>query len=145
MCCGSLPGTLNGYGGRLFSVRCIVQQVLTITSRLDVMNRLGRAMADPTRSRILLMLLEGPAYPAALARELELTRSNVSNHLACLRDCGIIVAESEGRQTRYEIVDAHLTQALNSLLDTTLAVDENAPCLDSTCDVPGCATGEGDE
>lgn len=84
-----------------------------------------------------------PAYPAALARELELTRSNVSNHLTCLRDCGIVVAEPQGRKTRYEIVDAHLVQALNSLLDTTLAADENAPCIDSACDVPGCATGEG--
>ncbi|HJD90686.1 MAG TPA: transcriptional regulator, partial [Corynebacterium urealyticum] len=28
--------------------------MLTIASRLDVMNRLGRAMADPTRSRILI-------------------------------------------------------------------------------------------
>lgn len=116
--------------------------MLTIASRLDVMNRLGRAMADPTRSRILLTLLGGPAYPAALARELDLTRSNVSNHLACLKDCGIVVAEPEGRQTRYEIVDVHLTRALNSLLDTTLAVDDNAPCLDSTCDVSGCATGQ---
>ncbi len=126
-----------------FSSRCIVQRMLTIASRLDVMNRLGRAMADPTRSRILLTLLGGPAYPAALARELELTRSNVSNHLTCLRDCGIVVAEPQGRKTRYEIVDAHLVQALNSLLDTTLAADENAPCIDSACDVPGCATGEG--
>ena len=117
--------------------------MLTVASRLDVMNRLGRAMADPTRSRILLTLLEGPAYPAALARELELTRSNVSNHLACLRDCGIIIAQPEGRQTRYEIVDAHLAQTLNALVDTTLAVDDDAECVDSTCDVPGCPTGKG--
>lgn len=34
------------------------QHMLTIASRLDVMNRLGRAMADPTRSRILLSLLD---------------------------------------------------------------------------------------
>ena len=60
--------------------------MLTITSRLDVMNRLGRAMADPTRSRILMTLLDGPSYPAVLSRGLELTRSNVSNHLTCLRD-----------------------------------------------------------
>ena len=66
--------------------------MLTISSCVDVMNRLGRAMADPTRSRILLTLLERTAYPAELARDLELTRSNVSNHLACLRDCGIAVA-----------------------------------------------------
>ena len=59
--------------------------MLTITNHLDVMNRLGRAMADPTRSRILLMLLEGPNHPAVISRELGLSRSNVSNHLACLR------------------------------------------------------------
>src|SRR5699024_2913877 len=116
--------------------------MLTIASHLDVMNRLGRAMADPTRSRILLALLEGQAYTAALAQDLELTRSNVSNHLACRRDCGIVVAEPQGRQTRYEIVDAHLAQALNALLDITLAVDDNAECIDAGCAVPGCATGQ---
>jgi len=114
------------------------QCMLTIASRLDVMNRLGRAMADPTRSRILMTLLRGPSYPAVLSRELELTRSNVSNHLTCLRDCGIVVSEPEGRQTRYEIADLHLAEALNALVDVTLAVDENAPCVDASCTVPGC-------
>ena len=102
------------------------------------MNRLGRAMADPTRSRILMLLLQGPSYPAVLARELELTRSNVSNHLTCLRDCGIVVAEPEGRQTRYEMADPHLTAALQSLLEVVLAVDENAACVDASCAVAGC-------
>lgn len=99
-------------------------------------------MADVTRSRILLSLLEKPGYPAQLARDLELTRTNVSNHLACLRGCGIVAAEPEGRQTRYEIADAHLTVALNALLDATLAVDEQAPCIDPECTVPGCCETE---
>ncbi|MFX1760937.1 Cd(II)/Pb(II)-sensing metalloregulatory transcriptional regulator CmtR [Rhodococcus sp. As11] len=116
--------------------------MLTIASRVDVMNRLGRAMADPTRSRILLTLLEQPAYPAELARDLELTRSNVSNHLACLRDCGIVVAVPEGRQTRYEIVDPHLARSLSSLVEITLAVNENASCLEPDCSVPGCHATE---
>lgn len=130
----------------LFSSRYIVQCMLTIASRLDVMNRLGRALADPTRSRIILALLDGSAYPAELARDLELTRSNVSNHLACLRDCGIVVAEPEGRQTRYEIADPHLAAALTALVDVTLAVDESAPCIDPACSVPGCcaASSSGD-
>lgn len=118
------------------------QAVLTIATRLDVMNRLGRAMADPTRSRILVTLLDGPNYPAVLARELQLTRSNVSNHLACLRDCGIVAAEPEGRQTRYEIADPHLARALTALLEVTLAVDESAPCIDPACTVPGCCDDE---
>lgn len=95
-------------------------------------------MADPSRSRILMRLLEGPDYPAVLARELDLSRSNVSNHLTCLRDCGIVVAEPEGRQTRYEIADPHLARALTALLDVTLAADENAPCVDPSCTVDGC-------
>lgn len=125
-----------------FSRRCIVQQVLTIVSRVDVMNRLGRAMTDPTRSRILLTLLQQPAYPAELARDLELTRPNVSNHLACLRDCGIVVAMPEGRQTRYEISDPHLARSLSSLVEVTLAVNENALCLEPDCSVPGCQAME---
>ena len=116
--------------------------MLTLASRVDVMNRLGRAMADPTRSRILLFLLNEPGYPAQLARELDLTRTNVSNHLACLRGCGIVVAEPECRQPRYEIADPHLAAALTALVDVTLAVDENAPCIDPACTVPGCCTPE---
>lgn len=107
------------------------------------MNRLGRAMADPTRSRILLSLLEKPGYPAQLARELGLTRSNVSNHLACLRGCGLVAAEPQGRQARYEIVDPHLAAALTALVEVTLAVDETAPCLDPACTVAGCCSGPG--
>lgn len=114
------------------------QHVLTLSSRVDVMNRLGRAMADPTRSRILLSLLDAPGYPGQLARDLDLTRSNVSNHLTCLRGCGIVVAVPEGRQTRYEIADPHLSRALHSLVDVVLAVDDGVPCSDAGCDVPLC-------
>lgn len=114
------------------------QYMLTNPSRLDVMNRLGRAMTDSTRSRILLSLLEAPGYPAQLSRDLGLTRTNVSNHLACLRDCGIVVSEPEGRQTRYEIADSHLVRALNNLMEVTLAVDENAACIDPHCSLPEC-------
>jgi DNA-binding transcriptional ArsR family regulator len=102
------------------------------------MNRLGRAMADPTRSRILLSLAAGPAYPGRLADDLGLTRSNVSNHLACLRGCGIVAAVPEGRSTRYEIADPHLTKALVALLDVVLAVDEGRPCCDAGCDLECC-------
>lgn len=98
-------------------------------------------MADSTRSRILLTLLRGPAYPSHLAKDMGVTRSNISNHLACLRDCGIVIAVSEGRQTRYEIADPHLAQALESLVNVTLNVDESAPCIDPDCTIDGCMQG----
>ncbi|WP_169786243.1 ArsR family transcriptional regulator [Streptomyces yerevanensis] len=53
------------------------------------MARFGRALADPIRCRILLALREAPAHPAD---RLEISRTRLSNHLACLRDCGIVIA-----------------------------------------------------
>jgi DNA-binding transcriptional ArsR family regulator len=87
------------------------------------MHRVGRALADPSRCNILVALLDGPAYSGDLAHRLGLTRSNMSNHLACLRGCGIVVASPEGRQVRYEIADANLIRALHDLLDVILAVE----------------------
>lgn len=104
--------------------------MLTLASRLEAMTRLGRALADPTRCRILHALLDGPAYPAQLAAELGLTRSNTSNHLTCLRGCGLVVATPEGRQTRYELADEALRQALSRLLGVVLAVDPDQACVD---------------
>ena len=73
-----------------------------------------------------MTLLERPAYPAALAEELGLSRQNVSNHLACLRDCGLVVAEPEGRQSRYEISDPLLAHALGDLMRVVITIDEGA-------------------
>lgn len=97
--------------------------MLTCETRESALARLGRALADPTRCRILLSLLDGPGYPARLAEELALTRSNVSNHLSCLRGCGLVVAAYEGRQVRYELADPHLARALRELVDVVLAVE----------------------
>lgn len=112
--------------------------MLTGATRIDVLTRLGRAMADPSRARILAALTAGPVYPAELADLLKMTRSNVSNHLACLRGCGLVVASAEGRRTRYAIADPHLAHALTSLVEVVLAVDQGEPCSSDTCDVPGC-------
>jgi DNA-binding transcriptional ArsR family regulator len=114
----------------LFSHGCTVPHVLTSATRLDALGRLGRALADPTRCQILIALLEGPCYPAQLAERLGLTRSNVSNHLACLRGCGLVVATGQGRQVRYELADERLRHALDGLLRVVLAVDTDEPCLD---------------
>jgi DNA-binding transcriptional ArsR family regulator len=102
--------------------------VLAHTERHDAMQRLGRALADATRCRILFALVDGLAYPAQLADALELTRSNTSNHLACLRGCGIVVAIPEGRQTRYELADPNLGHALTELLGVVVAVGSDAVC-----------------
>jgi DNA-binding transcriptional ArsR family regulator len=104
--------------------------MLTAETREFALARLGRALADPTRCRILVALLDGVVYPGQLAEHLGLTRSNVSNHLSCLRGCGLVVATYEGRQVRYALADAHLARALGELLHVVLAVKETDDCID---------------
>lgn len=89
----------------------------------DVLARFGHAVSDPTRARIMLALREAPAYPSDLAEVLSVSRQGVSNHLACLRGYGLVVAVPEGRRTRYELADARLGHALSDLLGVVLAVD----------------------
>ncbi|MCP2166952.1 Cd(II)/Pb(II)-sensing metalloregulatory transcriptional regulator CmtR [Goodfellowiella coeruleoviolacea] len=110
--------------------------MLKCETREDALARLGRALADPTRCRILVALLDGVSYPAQLADHLGLTRSNVSNHLSCLRGCGLVVATYQGRQVRYALADAHLARALGELVQVVLAVDTAEPCLNDTPDIP---------
>lgn len=116
--------------------------MLTIASRVEVMTRLGRAMADPTRARILISLLEEPGYTAVLAEALGLTRTNVSNHLACLRGCGLIVAEPQGRRTSYRIADPHLAEAIGLLVEVVVAVDDGSGCVGEVCPLGCCGSEE---
>ena len=101
----------------------------------QVLARFGHALSDPTRSRLLLALRDATGYPAELAATLGVSRQSLSNHLACLRGCGLVVAVPEGRRTRYELADPQLAHALADLLGVVLAVDPQA--CDAT-DENGC-------
>jgi DNA-binding transcriptional ArsR family regulator len=81
----------------------------------QALERLGTALSDPIRQAILLRLTDGPAYPSELADLVETSRSNLSNHLACLRGCGLVVAERHGRNVRYELVTRRLGKALETI------------------------------
>ncbi|HEX5597575.1 MAG TPA: metalloregulator ArsR/SmtB family transcription factor [Micromonosporaceae bacterium] len=93
----------------------------------QVLARFGHALSDPIRARMLLALREAPGYPAELAELLGTSRQNLSNHLACLRGCGLVVAVPQGRRVRYELADARLAHALSDLLGVVLAVDPACP------------------
>ncbi|MEW2503044.1 metalloregulator ArsR/SmtB family transcription factor [Amycolatopsis sp. NPDC047767] len=108
--------------------------MLSCETRESALARIGRALADPTRCRILVALLDGVAYPARLAETLGLSRSNVSNHLSCLRGCGLVIATYEGRQVRYTLADPHLAHALSELTQVVLAVAPTPDCANE--DVP---------
>ncbi len=101
----------------------------------DALARFGHALSDATRTQILLSLRAGPAYPSELAEQIGVSRQILSNHLACLRGCGLVVAVPEGRRSRYELADHRIAAALGDLLGLVLAVD---PACCPTADSEGC-------
>lgn len=106
--------------------------VETLTSA-PVLARFGYAVSDPTRARILLALADQPAYPSDLADSLAVSRQSISNHLTCLRGCGLVVAVPDGRRTRYELADARLGHAIKDLIGVVLAVDPACCAPDGEC------------
>lgn len=105
--------------------------LLSIASDIEVLARFGRALADPIRCRLLLALREAPAYPSDLADALGISRTRLSNHLACLRGCGLVTAVPDGRRTRYELADKRLGHALDDLRAAVIAVEADRTCPDA--------------
>ncbi|WP_413810480.1 ArsR/SmtB family transcription factor [Streptomyces sp. OE57] len=110
--------------------------MLTIAPDVEVLARFGRALADPIRCQLLLALREAPAHPSDLAAVLGISRTRLSNHLACLRDCGLVVTVPVGRRVRYELADERLGHALDDLRAAVVAVAADRTCPDA--ETEGC-------
>ena len=65
--------------------------------------KLYRGLADPSRLSILEALRTGPLTVTAIVEQTGLSRTNVSNHLRCLSDCDLVLSESAGRYTLYQL------------------------------------------
>lgn len=87
--------------------------------------RVGTALADPLRQTILLALLDGPMYSSELAEQTGASRSNMSNHLACLRGCGLVTATAMSRRVQYRLVSDALAHALRDLLTLEQSICAN--------------------
>ena len=78
---------------------------------------LFEALADPTRRRVLLSLVQtGSATATQLAAAFPVTRQAVAKHLQVLSDAGLVVAERRGRETVFGFVPGSL-QALSAWIN----------------------------
>ncbi|NWG06431.1 MAG: winged helix-turn-helix transcriptional regulator [Chloroflexi bacterium] len=68
------------------------------------------ALSDPTRLRIISVLLEGEMNVGEIAARLEMTESAVSHQLRGLRQMKLVRARKDGRQVYYALDDDHVTK-----------------------------------
>jgi DNA-binding transcriptional ArsR family regulator len=89
---------------------------------------LFRSLGDPARLMIVRCLARGPARVRDLTTVLGLAQSTVSKHLACLRDCGLVVSEPAGRASVFRLAQPALADMLTAA-ETVLAATGNAVAL----------------
>lgn len=86
---------------------------------VDLQAKLFRGFADPSRLSILQALQGGPLAVGQIVEATRLSQPNVSNHLGCLRDCGLVACEQRGRYVHYRLSDQRVTELLQ-LVDELL-------------------------
>lgn len=100
---------------------------MTMITELSAAVSLFHSLADPSRLAILRRMGQGEVRVRDLTEELGLAQSTVSEHVACLRDCGLVVARAEGRQNFYSVATAEVVDLLEAaeqlLAETGYQVD----------------------
>jgi DNA-binding transcriptional ArsR family regulator len=76
-----------------------------------------RALADPTRRRILALLRDGDRAAGELAGEFPMAFASVSHHLQVLRDAGLVLTRREGQFIIYSLNTTVFQDALQHLMD----------------------------
>ena len=66
-------------------------------------NRIFQALADPSRRGIFESLTQGEAAVKELTARFDISQPAVSQHLAALREAGLVRARREGRQVFYRV------------------------------------------
>ena len=98
--------------------------------RLELTAKLFRGLADPSRLALLEALRDGERSVSELVTTTGLSQSNASNHLACLKECGLVRSLQDGRFVFYRLADPEVGRMLGSA-DVVLGqlVDRIAACL----------------
>jgi DNA-binding transcriptional ArsR family regulator len=92
------------------------------------------ALSDPMRRRLLSQIASHPATATELANELPITRQAVTKHLSCLSRAGLLARERAGRDVRYSVTPAPLTDAMSWMAQVGAEWDDRLARLASAFD-----------
>jgi ArsR family transcriptional regulator, cadmium/lead-responsive transcriptional repressor len=76
--------------------------------------KLFRGFADPVRLAILVELAGGEQRVTDLVGRLGSSQGNVSGHLACLKECGLVADRPQGRQVFYRIAAPEVVEVIRA-------------------------------
>jgi len=83
---------------------------------MSAKNGAFRALADPTRRRILELLARRDLTAGEIAEEFPIAFASVSRHLSLLKEAGLVDAEREGQFIRYRLNTTVYQQVIRYLM-----------------------------
>src|SRR3970040_1584409 len=86
-----------------------------------------KGLADPKRLLIINALRSGEMSVGEICEELELTQANVSQHLAIMRERGLVSARKEGQFVFYSLTTMKIVEAVDLLRQVMAMHHEDAP------------------
>jgi DNA-binding transcriptional ArsR family regulator len=97
---------------------CKVSKLRSLTNKIDekeieVEADIFKAMSDPCRLKILMLLREGELCVCEIMVGLERPQSTTSHHLSILKDAGLIRERKDGRWSRYRLSEGAVIEMLN--------------------------------
>lgn len=96
------------------------------------MNKVFKALADPTRRRVLELLKQRPMGAGELAEEFDVAKPTMSAHFAVLVAADLIEAEKTGRSITYRLKMSVLEESLLAFAQTVglqVTVNRETPAL----------------
>lgn len=95
------------------------------------MNNVFKALADPTRRRVLQLLRGGPMTAGEISGNFVVSQPTISAHLGVLREAGLVEAEKSGRMVIYRLKMSVLEDALLGFVEAfgmeISMLDDGAP------------------
>ncbi len=91
--------------------------VQPVASGPALLAKFFRGLGDPTRIRILQLLVESERTVGELVEELDSFQGRVSSHLACLRWCGFVSSRRVGMNVYYRVTDNRVQKLLDAGAD----------------------------
>lgn len=105
---------------------------------LSVKAKLFRGLADPSRLAILETLRAGEKMVSEIVALTGLSQPNVSGHLMCLKDCGLLTSRQEGRCVIYGLSNPHMAALMDAAESILAGVSERISC----CSNYDCQTAQ---
>lgn len=94
-----------------------IKESIIEEEKIKLLSDTFKALADPTRLKMIYVLSKSPLCVCDIAQLLDMTQSAISHHLRLLRNLKLVKFRKEGKMVIYSLDDDHVLELFSQGLD----------------------------